>query len=154
MVICNLEDNVQDTRLGFVEVEQSSQQLGTHLRDSGSEWVALLAIHVEETCRATVELWVFDAKLRATLLDEATHLSRLADTREVAFHVGHEARHACFAERFGEHLQSDGLTRTRGTCNHAVTVGHLANHIDGTVVAMRDVELFVVGIHIVEVLIV
>ena len=101
-----------------------------------------------------MEVRILDTELRATLLDEAAHLSSLADAREVAFHVGHEARNASLAERFGKHLQGDGLSRTRGACNQAVAVGHLANHIDVSVVAMRDVELMVIGVHIVEVLIV
>ena len=147
LVIGNLEDDVEDARLSLVEVEQTGQQLRTHLRDGGTEGVTLFAIHVEETCGAAVEVGVLDAKFGAALLDEAAHLSRLADAREVAFHIGHEARHTSLAEGFGKHLKGDGLTRTRGTCNHAVTVGHLTNHVDGTVVAMCDVELFVFCIH-------
>ena len=110
--------------------------------------MSLFAIHVEEACRTAVELWVLNTELRATFLDEAAHLSSLADARKVAFHVGHEARHTRLAEGLSEHLQGDSLTRTRGTGYQAVTVGHLANHIDVSVVAMRDVELMVVCVHV------
>ena len=134
--------------MGLVEAKQSGQELRSHVGDGGTQRMALFAIHVEEASRAAMEVRVLDAKLRAAFFNEAAHLSRLADARQVAFHVGHETRYASLAEAFGNDLQGDGLTRTRGTGNQAVAVGHFAHHIERAVVAMRNVKLVVVSEHI------
>ena len=96
--------------------------------------MSLLAIHIEETHRATLKLqrrWVY-AKLRASLLNEAAELAGLRNTRQVTLHICHKAGHSRLRECLGKHLQSDGLTRTRSTRYESVTVSHLANDVYST----------------------
>ena len=85
-----------------------------------------LAIDVENTHGATRKLRIGDTELGATLLDETTHRTLLADAREVALHIGHKAGHTRLREGLGQHLQRHGLTRTRRTGDQAVAVGHTA----------------------------
>ena len=101
-----------------------------------------------------MELRVGNAKLRAAFLNEAAHLTCLADTRKVSFHVSHEARYTRLTEGLGEDLEGDGLTGTGGTGDETVTVGHLTHQVERPVVAMRNIELVVVSVHIVDCLIV
>ena len=94
--------------------------------------MAALAIDVEHTHGATLKLRIGDTELGATLLDETTHRTLLADTRKVALHIGHKAGHARLREGLGQHLQRYGLTRTRRTGNQAVAVGHTTLDRDRT----------------------
>ena len=100
----------------------------------------LFAVDIIETYGTSLELGILDAELRQTLLDEATHLTHLRDTREVAFHVGHETGYACLTEGLGYDLQGDGLTCTCGTCDKPMTVGHLGIDAECSVGAMGDIK--------------
>ena len=95
--------------------------------------MSLLPVHVEKAHRAALELRILNAELRQAFLDEARHLTHLGDTAQVAFHVGHEARHASLAEGFRQHLQGDGFTGSGGTGNEAVPAGHLPYKGEGAV---------------------
>ena len=66
--------------------------------------MTLLAEHIEETYRTTLEHWVFNTEFGQSFLDESTHLTRLRDARQVAFHICHETGHTCLTERFGHYL--------------------------------------------------
>ena len=99
----------------------------------------LLAEHIVEAGGAAGELRILDAEFGKALLDEAAQASGLADTGQVALHVGHEARHAGLAEGLGQHLEGHGLARARGTGDEAVAVGHLAYDADGTLRAVSNV---------------
>ena len=147
-VVSNLENYIQDAGLGLVQSQKARQELRSHIRDGSSQRMALLTIHIKEACRATMELRIFDAEFRTAFLNETTHLSRLANSRQVTFHVSHETRDTCLTERFGQHLQGHRLTRTRSTSNQSMSVGHFSNHVDGAIIAMRNVELLVFCIHI------
>ena len=72
-VVGNAEDDVEYAGLRLVEVEQTSQQLGTHVADSGAHGVSLLAEDVVEAYRAAFELRILDAELGAAFLNEGTH---------------------------------------------------------------------------------
>ena len=71
------EYNVQHAVLRLVELHQTRQQLWSHLRHGGTHGVSLLAIDVKETYGTGLELWVLDAELWQTFLDESAHLAHL-----------------------------------------------------------------------------
>ena len=53
----------------------------------------------------------------------------LADSGEVALHVGGKNRHADAAETFRHHLQGDGLARAGGAGDQAVPVRHAGQQV-------------------------
>ena len=146
-LVGDAEHDVQYTVLRLVQLEQTTEQLRTHLRDGGTHGMALFAKHVVEADRTTLELGVLDAELWHALLDEAAEFSYLRDTREVALHVGHEAGHTCLTECLGHHLQGDSLTGTRGTGDESVAVSHLTCDTERTIGAMGDVEPSFLVVH-------
>ena len=138
-LIGNAEHDVQHAILRLIQVEQTTEQLRTHLRNGGTHGMALFAKHIEKAYRTALELRILDAKLGHTLLDKAAQLTSLRDSRKVALHVGHETGHACLAERFGHHLQRDRLTRTRSTGNKSVAISHFTVDTQRAVSAMGDI---------------
>ena len=111
--------------------------------------MALFAEDVVETRRAAGELRILDAEFGQALLDEAAQAAGLADARQVALHVRHEAGHARLAERFGEHLQGDGLAGAGGAGDEPVAVRHLAGNGNGPFGAVGDIKSVVSVVHIV-----
>ena len=87
--------------------------------------MSLFTIHIVKPDWTSLELRILYTKLRKTFLDEATHLTHLADARHIAFHVGHEAWHANLAKTLCQHLKGHGFSRTRGSSHKTMTVGHL-----------------------------
>ena len=140
MVVRNTEDDGQHTRLRFIQFQQAGQQLRTHAGDRRAHRMSLFAENIEETDRAVLELRVLDAEFRETFLNETGEFSDLADTGQVAFHIGHEARNAGLAEGLCQNLQGDRLARTGGTGDKAVAVGHLAHNTDRAVLAMGYIQ--------------
>ena len=102
--------------------------------------MTLFAEYVEETDGTALELRILDAELRQSLLDETTHLTCLRDAAQVALHVGHETWYASLTKSLGYDLQSDGLTRTCGTCNETVAICHLTSNRKRSVGAMGYVQ--------------
>jgi tRNA U34 5-carboxymethylaminomethyl modifying enzyme MnmG/GidA len=80
---------------------------------------------IEKPYGACLKFWVFDAEFRQSLLYESAHLTHLTDSRQVAFHISHEARLSNLAEALSYHLQSDGLACARSSCNKSMAVCHL-----------------------------
>ena len=109
--------------------------------------MTLFTEYVEEANRTSLELGVLNAEFRQSLLDEPTHLTRLGDAGEVAFHVGHETGDACLTERFCHHLQGDGLTCTCGTRYQSVAVGHLTCDTKRTIGAVGDIKPSFLVVH-------
>jgi hypothetical protein len=100
-----LEGDVENARLGFVELEQAAEEERSHLGDGGADRVALGAEDVPEgdgaagerrSCRAS-ELAV------SAIVEDGAGLSGLTEAGEVALHVGEEDRDAAGAEGLGEH---------------------------------------------------
>ena len=132
VIICNTEHDVEHAALRFVQLHQARQQLWTHLAHGRSHRVTALAIDIKHAHGATRKLRIGNTELGATLLDETTHRALLADTREVALHIGHKARNTRLREGLGQHLQRNGLTRTRRTGNQTVAVSHTTLDRDRT----------------------
>ena len=95
--------------------------------------MTLLAINVKQTHGAALELQCrrVDAKLCTALLDKTAQATRLRDARQITLHIGHKAGYTRLGEGLGQHLQGDGLTRTRSAGNQTVAVGHLAYDVNG-----------------------
>ena len=147
LVVSNAEDDVEHTALHIAQPHQSAKQLRPHCRHGGAHGIALFTKDIPETHGARLELRILDAELGATLLYEARHSTGLADAAQVPLHIGHKARHTGLAECLGQHLQRNGLARTCGTCNKAMTVTHLAYQVDRAVGRMGYVKLFVGSVH-------
>ena len=140
VVVGDLEDDVQDTGLGLIEFHQAAQQVRPHVGDGRTHRMALLAVHVEEADRAALELRVLDAELRQALLDEAGEAADLADARQVALHVGHEAGHAGLAERLRQHLEGHCLAGTGRAGDESVAVGHFSADTDRAILRMGYIQ--------------
>ena len=140
VVIGDAEQGVEHAGLDFGELHQARQELRAHGGDGGAHREALFSEDVEEAGGAAGELRVFDAEFRHAFFDEAAESARLADAGKVAFHIGHEAGHARLGEGLGQHLQGHGLTGTRRSRDQAMPVGHLPDHVDVSIVAVRDVK--------------
>ena len=76
-VVGYTKHDMQHTVLSLIELEQSGEQLRSHLRDSGAHGVPLFAVDIEEAYGAVLELWVLDAEFRQSFLYEPAHLARL-----------------------------------------------------------------------------
>jgi len=135
----NAEHDVDDAGLRVVQVEQAGQKVGAHVAHPCAHRVSLLAKHVEQAGGAGLELRIGHFELVLALFDEARRGAHLADAAQVAFHIGHEARHAHLAERLGQNLQRHRLTRTRGARHEAVPVRHLTQYTQSALVAVGNV---------------
>ena len=138
-LVGNAEHNVENAVLRLVQLEQATQQLRSHLADGGTHGMTLLAKHIIEADGTSLELRVPDTKFRQSFLDETAHFAHLRDAAEVALHIGHEAGYACLTEGFGHHLQRNRLTRTRGTSNQSMPVGHLTCNTECALGAMGNI---------------
>ena len=140
VVIGNLEDDIEDAGLGFVQVHQAAQHVRSHTGNGGTHGVALLSVHVEKAHGAALELGILYAELRQALLDEAAQLTHLGDAAEVSLHIGHETGDAGLAESLCQHLQGNGFTGTGGSGDESVAAGHLSGEGDGAVGRMGNVQ--------------
>ena len=129
--------------MGFVQVQESGQEHGTHLLDGGPHGVALLPKYIVETDRAALELQGrgIHAPFSTAFFDELAQSSRLRNAREVAFHVGHETWYTSLRESFGQHLQGDGFSGTGSSGYQAMAVGHPAYDVDGSLCRVGHIEL-------------
>ena len=123
VVVGNLEDQVQDAGLRFIQVEHAAQQQRPHVGHGGTHRMALLAEHIPQRGRAGQGF----GQPQAALLQDARqffpHDACLADAGQVAFHIGHEDRHADSGKAFSQGLQRDGFAGSRGAGDQAVSVG-------------------------------
>jgi hypothetical protein len=126
VVVGDLEHHVQHAGLRLVQRQHARQQQRSHVRDGGAHRVAL------RPCRRTRPTGGARAghgfgRVDAALLQHRRHLGRhaagLADAGEVALDVGHEHRHAEFAEVLGQRLQRDRLAGASGAGDQPVAVG-------------------------------
>ena len=140
VVIGNLEDDVENARLGLVQVHQAAQHIRSHAGNGGTHGVALLPVHVEKAHRTALELRILYAELRQALLYEAGKLAYLRDAAEVSLHIGHETGYAGLAESLCQHLQGNGFTGTGGTGDESVAAGHLPLQGDGAIGRMGHIE--------------
>jgi hypothetical protein len=124
LVACHMEDDRQDARLDVGEAEDAREQGRTHLGHGGAHGRALLAIDVPEAGGTAMEVHVVHAEVVKTGRELGGCLPRDGDARDVALHVGQEARDTRVRQARGDGLERDRLARTRGTRDEAVTVAH------------------------------
>ena len=134
------EHDVEHPVLRLIELHEARQQLRSHLRDGCPHGMTLLAEDIEEPDGARLELRIIDTEFWQSFLDESTQSARLRYTGEVAFHIGHEARHPRLAECFGQHLQCNGFSRTGGPGYKSMPIGHFTFDGKRSVGAMGDVQ--------------
>ena len=94
MVICDFEDNVQDTGLRFVEIEQAGEEQRTHVRNRGAERMSVFAEEIPEFDWRAFEGKVGEREISHTLRDLWMIRARPRESRQVAFNICHENRHA------------------------------------------------------------
>ncbi len=140
VVVCDPENYIEDTGLGFVEVHQAPQHLRAHTRNGGTHGMSLLSVNVKKAHGAALELGILYAELRQSLLNEPGQPPSLRNTAEVPLHVGHEAGHARLAEGFGEDLKGDGFTCAGGSGYESVAASHFALYGDGAVGRMGYIK--------------
>ena len=134
------EHDVEHPVLRLIELHEARQQLRSHLRDGGPHGMSLLAEDIEEPDRTRLELRIVDTEFGQPLLDESTQSARLRNTGEVAFHIGHEARHPRLAECFGQHLKRDGFSCAGGSGNESMPIGHFTFDGKRSIGAMGDIQ--------------
>ena len=64
----------------------------------------------------------FHGPLQQLIMELMIDRSGLADTRQIAFHIGGKNRNAGLGQTFAEVLKCDCFTCTRRPCNQAMTV--------------------------------
>ena len=102
--------------------------------------MSLFAIHIVKAHGTGLELWILNTELGQSLFNKTAHFASLADAREVAFHVGHEAGYSRLTESFGHDLQGDRFARTGGTGDKTMAVGHFSFDRKRSISAMGDID--------------
>src|SRR5438552_8491840 len=116
----DFENDVEHAFLCVVQLEQAPKQQRPHFRNSRAHRVTLLAEYVPKHHRRGFASEIVDLKLLRALEDFGIISARLTETREVAFHVCHEDRHAAGAEILRERLKRNRFARTGGAGDQSV----------------------------------
>ena len=111
--------------MGFVQIKQPRQQQRPHIRNCRAHRMALFAVQIPKDRWIRSEVKFFHAEFVESLADFWILLTGPGDSRQIAFHVGHEYRHADAAKTFGNDSECYGLSRAGRTGNQAVAIGHL-----------------------------
>ncbi len=91
--------------------------------------MALLSEDVPERDRATRKREAGESQFFHPVLQFGIVVARLADSGEIALHIGGENGHADAAEAFRHHLQRDGLARARGSGDQTVAIRHAGQQV-------------------------
>ena len=146
-LISNPEHYVKYAFLGLVELKKSGEKLGAHIRDSCPHRMTLLSVDIEETHRATGELWGSNAEFGTALLYESAHRTGLADAGKITLHVSHETRHASLTEGLGNDLKSHCLTCSGSSGNQSMAISHFSAYRDGAGRAVGHIKAMIFRIH-------
>ena len=123
VVVGDLEDQVEHTGLRFIQVEHAAQQQRPHVGHRGTHRMALLAKHIPQRGGASHRLGRCQTAFFQNTGQFFTHDAGLADAGQIAFHIGHENRHADSGKAFGQGLQGDRLAGSGGAGDQAMPVG-------------------------------
>jgi hypothetical protein len=137
LVVSDLEDQIQNAGLGFVEAEHAAQQQRPHVGDSGPHRMALFSKDVPQLGGTGLRRGQTHAALGQHSFELVAGLARLADAGQVALDVSHEHGHPQARELFGQGLQGDRLASTGGAGDQTVAVGQLGQQ--------QALGLFVLG---------
>jgi len=124
-VVGDLEDNVEDARLGLVQVEDAGKKQRPHLGDRRPDRVPLFAENVPEHNRIALVGEPLEFQIPHAVSDPGVVAPRLGQPREIPLHIGHENRHSQVAELLCQHSQGNRFPGAGGAGDQAVTVGHL-----------------------------
>ena len=103
---------------------QPGKQQGAEIGKGGANGMSLFAVYVPEGNREPAKSEIRQSHEIHPLPDLRVLLTRLAESREIAFHVSKEYRDALQAEFFRQTLKGDCLPGACRTCDEPVTVGH------------------------------
>ena len=140
VIVGNLEHQIQHALLGLVQRQHARQQQRPHVADRGPHRMSLRAEHIPQCGRAGAWGGGIELALGENAGELGADGAGLADAGQVAFHIGHEHRHADAAEVLGEGLQGDGLAGASGAGDEAVTIGQRRQQTAGGLAALRDEE--------------
>ena len=144
LIVRDAEHNMQDALLGRGQSKNTGQQLRPHFADGGADGVTALLINIPESGGiAAIGEDIPQAEFVNALLHPLAALTGGADTGHIALDVAQEHRHACVRKGFRHHLHGDGLSRTAGTGDQAVTVAHVQAHFHPLIVRQTHVDLAV-----------
>ena len=140
LVVGELEHQREHALLGFVQLQQARQQLGTHFRNGGAHRRALFAEHVPESHRVAALAVVLYADLCHPLVYSGVGRARLADAGDIPLHIGQEHRHAQIGKTLCQALQGNGLAGTGGSGHQAVAIGvfRVQGNLAGLVAAYEN----------------
>ena len=142
LVVGDLEHQLQDAGLGFVEVEQAREQQRAHVGNRGAHRDAAFAEDIPEGDRVGVGNEAFEAEFLDALLQLRADDAGRAGAGEVALDVGHEDRHAGERQALGHRLQGHRLAGAGGAGDQAVAVGHLRQQGRVAVFGLGEIEGF------------
>ena len=144
LIVRDAEHNMQDALLGWGQPKDAGQQLRPHFTDGGADGVTALLIDIPESGGiAAIGKGIPQAEFVDALLHPLAALTGGADTGHIALDVAQEHRHTCVRKGFRHHLHGDGLSRTAGTGDQAVTVAHVQAHFHPLIVRQTHVDLAV-----------
>ena len=129
VVVRDLEHQIQDARLGVVQIEHAGQQQRAHVGDGCPHRVTLFTENIPDRGGACHRSRQIDSAVGQHLGHLLADVSGLADAGQVAFDIGHEYRHADRRETLGQLLQGHRLACASGTGNQPVPVGQLGQQM-------------------------
>jgi hypothetical protein len=127
VLVGDMKDDVDHAFLHLVEIQKPRQQHRAHLAQGRSDRVALLALDVPEhdrIGRINEPFLLLQAHFGNALGDPSAAAPRLTDPGKVALDIGQKDRHPDLAESLGEALERHRFTRTRGTRDQTMAIGH------------------------------
>ena len=115
VLVRDLEDHVQHTGLGVIQLKQPAEQKRTHFGHGRAYGMAVLAEDIPKNDRKCLRFIIGDGEFLNPSEDLGIIPSGLAQARQIPFYIGHEHRHTARTEVFRQRLQRYCFTRTRGT---------------------------------------
>src|SRR5581483_3898666 len=129
IIIRNLKNEREYSRLSLVKIEQTTEQERPHFRDRGAHRVALFGEDIPERHRAGGECEIVQLEFLRALDNLWLCRARLADSRQIPLHICRKYRYPDATEGLGHHLQGDGLTGSGRARNQSMAVGILRKQI-------------------------
>ena len=127
----DLEDHVEHAFLGVVQTRASARAAAAPSpKRSRAPGDRARRTHPRNTTGRGFAFEIVDPELLHALENFRIIPARLADPGEIAFHVGHENRHAARAEIFRQRLQRDGLAGAGRAGDQAVAIRHFRQQKD------------------------
>ena len=124
LVVGDAEGHLEDTLLGFIQLQQVREEDRPHLGHGGTHRMAVLAVDIPEQNRVAFESVVGDTDALESLGDLRVLTARSSQPREIALDVSREYRHPEARETLRQQLQGNRLACSGGAGDEAVAIGH------------------------------